>query len=57
MSVLPNLTVQNKHQRMVFANITVHVKEVARCNGGHLEHLIHGGYIPMQWSFFLYASL
>jgi hypothetical protein len=27
----------------VINNITVHVSEVARCNGGHIEHLIHRG--------------
>jgi hypothetical protein len=29
--------------RRVVNNITVHVKEVARHNGGHIEHLIHRG--------------
>jgi hypothetical protein len=35
-------------------NITVHV-EVAIRNRGHTEHLIHRGYISLQWSFFLYV--
>jgi hypothetical protein len=28
-------------------NITVRAEEVARHNGGHIEHLIHNGYISM----------
>jgi hypothetical protein len=40
----------------VINNITVHVEEVARRNGGHIEHFIHRGQISMQWSFFLYVS-
>jgi hypothetical protein len=40
----------------VINSITVHVEEVSRCNGGHIEHLIHRGKISMQWSFFLYVS-
>jgi hypothetical protein len=27
--------------RRVINNITVRVEEVAKCNGGHTEHLIH----------------
>jgi hypothetical protein len=27
----------------VINNFTVRVEEVARCNGGHIEHLIHRG--------------
>jgi hypothetical protein len=37
-------------------NITVRAEEDARCNGGHIEHLIHRGQISMQWSFFLFVS-
>jgi hypothetical protein len=33
----------------VINNIIVHVEQVARHNGGHTEHLIHRGYISMQW--------
>jgi hypothetical protein len=29
--------------RQVINNITVHVEEVAKCNGSHTEHLIHRG--------------
>jgi phenylpyruvate tautomerase PptA (4-oxalocrotonate tautomerase family) len=29
--------------RRVINSITVHVEEVARHNGGHIEHLIHRG--------------
>jgi hypothetical protein len=29
--------------RRVISNITVRVEEVARCNGGHIENLIHRG--------------
>jgi phenylpyruvate tautomerase PptA (4-oxalocrotonate tautomerase family) len=36
--------------------ITVHVEEVARRNGGHIEHLIHRGYISIQWFFVFYSS-
>jgi hypothetical protein len=42
--------------RRVINKITVRVEEVARRNGGHIEHLIHRGQISMQWSSFLYVS-
>jgi hypothetical protein len=29
--------------RRVIKNITVHVEEVVRCNGGHIERLVHRG--------------
>jgi hypothetical protein len=37
-------------------NITVLIEEVARRNGGRVEHLFPGGKISMQWCFFLYVS-
>jgi hypothetical protein len=30
-------------RRRVIENITARVEEVASRNGGHIEHLIHGG--------------
>jgi hypothetical protein len=39
----------------VINSITLHVV-VARHNGGHIEHLIHRGYISIQWFFFLFIS-
>jgi hypothetical protein len=41
--------------RRVINKIRVRTEEVARRNGGHIEHLIHRGLISMQWSFFLYG--
>jgi hypothetical protein len=49
-----NETTEDMCSRVI--NITVCVKEVARCNGSHVKHLIHRGQISMQWSFFLYVS-
>jgi hypothetical protein len=36
--------------RRVIRNVTDHVEEAARRNGGHIEHSIHKGLISMQWS-------
>jgi AraC-like DNA-binding protein len=49
MTVLPKLIIQACNEitedmcRQVINNITVRVEEVARRNGGHIEHLIHRG--------------